>query len=158
MWEDKRAGQINMWESSFLKVRYSKQQGEKKKKRWWCFITTEKGITHSGTQLRFAACASKGSGSSPPLLSPSKCIREAADGAYPLCSSSGGSVSPFLYPNTGWGLMTNLTNKSNMKASNKKTSGEMMSLNYSLGKNFSKDGTFCSQLSFSLCRKPGLLL
>lgn len=54
--------------------------------------------------------------------------------------------------------MTNLTNKSNMKASNKKTSGEMMSLNYSLGKNFSKDGTFCSQLSFSLCRKPGLLL
>lgn len=69
MWEDKRVRQINMWERIFLKVRYNKQPG---KKDAGILLPQRKELqTHSGTQLHFAACASKDARSSLPLLTSS---------------------------------------------------------------------------------------
>lgn len=95
MWEDKRVRQVNMWGRIFLKVRYNKQPG--KKKMLVFYYHRERNYKHIQEHncilLLVQAKTQDPACPFSPAAGPNKCVRQAVNGAYNLCSSLGRSLS-----------------------------------------------------------------
>lgn len=127
MWEDKRVRQMNMWERIFLKVRYNKQT--EKKKMLVFYYHRERNCKHTQEHdcvslLVQAKTQDPACPVSPAAAVPGTRRRQTASAAHSLRSPPCGSFSGLSY-----GMGVNLIQRSDMKASNTKTSGDVMNLN-----------------------------